>query len=539
MASSDIQKDIISAIASEVRQRIVKDIGDRYFCLLVDEVRDESTKEQMCLVLRYVDANGSIQERLLDMVHVQDTRSESLKSAIVSTLGNNALTISRVRGQGYDGASNMRGVIGGLKALIQQEVPEAHYVHCFAHRLQLALMSAAKNNLKVSRFFGDLISICVVVSASCKRADQFREEQSVRIRDAIASGEFETGRGLNQERSLRRAGDTRWGSHYLSLCRLLDLFDSAVKVLEIIVGDGVVSDSRGEASRLLEIVCTYDFVLMLHLMKAVMSKTAVLCDALQRKDQDIVNAMDLVAITKQELLEMRSDIGWKSLLDEIDRFCNAKQISVTDMGSAYVAPGRPRRDCQSISFGDHFRVNVYFDIIDTQLADLNERFSEQSSTLLRRIGYLNPNHLLGQDNVGEIVELAKMYPSDFSVCDLALLEQQLRAFRLDLQSNAQMGSVSSLSALVIRLVELNKAVTYHLVFRIMTLALTLPVSTASSERSFSALKIVKTKLRNKIGDEFLSNLMVLYVEKDLAQTIDIETIINKFGTIGNRRLQLK
>jgi hypothetical protein len=39
--------------------------------------------------------------------------------------------------------------------------------------------------------------------------------------------------------------------------------------------------------------------------------------------------------------------------------------------------------------------------------------------------------------------------------------------------------------------------------------------------------------------EFLSNLMVLYVEKDLAQTIDIETIINKFGTIGNRRLQLK
>lgn len=43
------------------------------------------------------------------------------------------LSLSKVRGQGYDGASNMRGEFNGLKTLILQENSSAYYVHCFAH----------------------------------------------------------------------------------------------------------------------------------------------------------------------------------------------------------------------------------------------------------------------------------------------------------------------------------------------------------------------------------------------------------------------
>lgn len=175
MTSPDIRKDILRAMASCVREHIVKQISDRFFCLLIDEARDESTKEQMSLILRFVDSSGVIQERFLDMIHVADTRSESLIVAIVSTLSRHGLSLSRVRGQGYDGAFNMCGDIIGLKTMIQREVPSAYYVHCFAHRLQLALILAAKNHVKVCRFFVELSSLCVTVGASCKRADQFRE----------------------------------------------------------------------------------------------------------------------------------------------------------------------------------------------------------------------------------------------------------------------------------------------------------------------------------------------------------------------------
>jgi hypothetical protein len=538
MTSPDIQKDILRSMASCVRDNIVKQIGDRYFCLLIDEARDESTKEQMSLVVRFIDYSGAIQERFLDIIHVADTRSESLMAAIVSTLNSNGLSLCRVRGQGYDGASNMRGEINGLKSIIQRQVPSAFYVHCFAHRLQLALMSSAKSNVKLCRFFGELSSICVTVGASCKRADQFREQQAASIREAIIGGELMTGRGLNQELSLRRPGETRWGTHFVSICRVLDLYGTTVKVLEMIVEDASSTDSRAEASRLLEAIGGFDFVLMLHIMKAVLCKSAVLSEALQRRDQDIVNAMDLVEVTKHELVELRSTVGWKSVHEAVESFCVANNIVSPDMEAIYMPVGRPRRTADHITCDQYYRVEIFFNIIDSQLNELEDRFPEESSILLKRVAYLCPDHLLAHGNVSELVELGKMYPQDFEVYDLVMLEQQLLQFRIELRTNDAISGIRSLSALAVKLVELKKSVTYYLVFRLISLALTLPVSTASSERTFSALKIVKTRLRNKMGDGYLSDALSLYIEKELAQGLSTELIIEKFQALSIRRVQL-
>ena len=59
----------------------------------------------------------------------------TLKQGICSILSHHNLNIQNVRGQGYDGASNMRGEWNGLQALILQECPYAYYVHCLAHQL--------------------------------------------------------------------------------------------------------------------------------------------------------------------------------------------------------------------------------------------------------------------------------------------------------------------------------------------------------------------------------------------------------------------
>ncbi|CAN1848546.1 hypothetical protein LINPERHAP1_LOCUS38976 [Linum perenne] len=69
----------------------------------------------MGVVLRYVDGKGCVIERFLGISHVRDTKAMSLKTAIESMLMKNGLSISRVRGQGYDGASHMKGEINGLK----------------------------------------------------------------------------------------------------------------------------------------------------------------------------------------------------------------------------------------------------------------------------------------------------------------------------------------------------------------------------------------------------------------------------------------
>ncbi|XP_041995587.1 zinc finger MYM-type protein 1-like [Salvia splendens] len=144
MNSPRIQKELANACASEVTLAIVNDIGDKVFTLLVDEARDVSMKEQMGVVLRYVNNEGYVIEQFIGIVHVTDTSSHTLKCAIDDLLVKHNLSLSKVRGQGYDGASNMRGEFNGLKSLILQENPYAMYIHCFSHQLQLIIVAVAK-----------------------------------------------------------------------------------------------------------------------------------------------------------------------------------------------------------------------------------------------------------------------------------------------------------------------------------------------------------------------------------------------------------
>ena len=58
LSSNKIQNDIASTYALETTKAIVEDIGDDYFSIMVDECRDASCKEQMALVLRYVNKEG-------------------------------------------------------------------------------------------------------------------------------------------------------------------------------------------------------------------------------------------------------------------------------------------------------------------------------------------------------------------------------------------------------------------------------------------------------------------------------------------------
>lgn len=120
---------------------------------MVDEARDESKKEQMAIVLRFVNKEGLIKERFLDIIHVHDKAALTLKNSICVVLADSNLSVQDIRGQGYDGASNMGGEWNGLKALILKECPYAYYIHCWAHQLQLALVVASTDVHEVHIFF--------------------------------------------------------------------------------------------------------------------------------------------------------------------------------------------------------------------------------------------------------------------------------------------------------------------------------------------------------------------------------------------------
>ena len=283
--SHQIQKELLQILSSRVKKSIREEIGDSKFCIVVDEARDESKKEQMALVLRFVDKVGLIQERFFDVAHVKDTTSLTLKEAICDILSRHNLDVSNIRGQGYDGASNMRGEWNGLQALFMKDCPYAYYVHCFAHRLQLALVTSSREVKPIHKFFEKLIFVVNVVCSSTKRHDELQAAQLEEIAYLLEIDEIVTGKGANQVGTLKRAGDTRWGSHYDSISSLINMYEATCLVFKKIAKDRGSYATRGDADSCYNYLKAFDFIFILHLMKEIMGITDMFCQALQKKSR--------------------------------------------------------------------------------------------------------------------------------------------------------------------------------------------------------------------------------------------------------------
>ncbi|XP_056689223.1 uncharacterized protein [Spinacia oleracea] len=224
----------------------------------------------------------------------------------------------------------------------------------------------SQNGLSVSR---------IREQASCKRRDILRAKRADEVKDGICIGAFQSGRGLHQETSLQRPADTRWSSQYRTLLNLLVMLNLLVDTLEYIDEEGIEVDHRGEARIMKKLVETFDFVFPLHLMLSLLGITNDLSLALQRKDEDIVNAMDLVHTTRQRLQVIR-DEGWESMINGVSSFCEARDISVLNMDDLFVLEGRSKRKAPKITFFHRYRAEIFFATIDFLLQEINSRFNE-------------------------------------------------------------------------------------------------------------------------------------------------------------------
>ena len=107
-----------------------------------------------------------------------------------------------------------------------------------------------------------------------------------------------------------------------------------------------------------------------------------------------------------------------------------------------------------------------------------------------------------------------------------------------MRSNDFFLELQGVSELAKKLVSTRKHETYPLIYLLVKLALTLPLATATIEKSFSAMKYIKNELRNQMGDQWMNDYLVVYIEKDVACSIDNEIIMQRFQNMKTRRRQL-
>nr|CAI5832734.1 unnamed protein product [Callosobruchus analis] len=167
--SPTIQNEIISLLGTTVRNNIISEIKKAPFLtIILDTTQDLSKIDQLSVVFRYISVTENddnvlkeikICESFLGFIAVTDCSAAGLKTVILNLTKEYGIDLTKCRGQGYDGANVMSGVYGGLQTLIKEHAPNADYVHCAAHALNLVLNDAARHVREVSTFFDNLEKI--------------------------------------------------------------------------------------------------------------------------------------------------------------------------------------------------------------------------------------------------------------------------------------------------------------------------------------------------------------------------------------------
>ena len=181
----------------------------------------------------------------------------------------------------------------------------------------------------------------------------------------------------------------------------------------------------------------------------------------------------------------------------------------------------------------------WYKLYPCQLMELDHRFSDNTMEMFRLASTLDPKNAHETFRSLDVCLLVeKFHPEDFSDHEKTILKMQLQHYVIDVVQHGDYKQLTSIAELCQWLVRTRRKTTFDLIYRLIGLLLTLPDSTATTERSFSAMNIVKTRIRNKMDDEFLNDSLLLFIEREVAEKISLEEIVEDFKAAKDRRVPL-
>ena len=469
--SHDIQNTIIHIMSQIVHQKISNDVHRAgYYSILVDETKDISKKEQMSIAIQYVDPDSSnIVEHFLTFVIAPNLTAEHFSQYIVDTLSLYNINLSSMVSQGYDGASVMSGCISGVQKRIRDLVPQACYIHCHAHCLNLVLVDCAKSITQVSEFFSLLQSLYIFMSSSKAHTSFINSQLELHPKQ--------------QTRELQKLCETRWACKFNSLDAVCRTFDSIILTLESISDDGDKAKAV-EAAGLYHHVHSFSFISCLIILHKIMGITKSLSDQLQSKKIDLAAASDLIISTIDTLKKFRSDEAWDHTFNYITDVAKLHDIEIEEKRRRK----RPQKQVTDfisdstqgyrdpLNSSQYLKVTVYFPVLDHIISEMNRRFSSMQLCIMKALQSCNPNssHFL---EVSDITEMASFYSLNTDLSNECTLAKST------LKDKALENDITSVSK---HLLPLSSA--FPNLVKVLKIALTLAVSSAQCERSFSALR---------------------------------------------------
>jgi hypothetical protein len=105
------------------------------------------------------------------------------------------------------------------------------------------------------------------------------------------------------------------------------------------------------------------------------------------------------------------------------------------------------RKASGITNKHHYEVDCFNEVIDCLVQELDNRFNETSSQLLVCLAAFNPRDSFHDFDVESLINLAKLYPDDFSSGDLRDLRRYLGLYIADVREDNRFSNINTISEL--------------------------------------------------------------------------------------------
>ncbi|CAF2781386.1 unnamed protein product [Rotaria sp. Silwood2] len=427
--------------------------------IICDETTDSTGSEQMCFTIRSVDDQFIVHEDVIGLYQLNSQHAEHITQVILDILIRCDLDIKFYRGQGYDGAATMSGHLSGVSARIKNLNPKAYFVHCNAHSLDLALQDLTCESPSISK----------------------------RLHFLDSATE------LKKYSKLKSLCPTRWTVRAASMNSLIINYDLVETSLNEIISEGGPPSIM--ANGYLEQLYKFSTYFGLKLGHLIFSPTEEISCSLQR----IENCLQDV------LCAIKTLIGYLQRIKCIEYFKTFYELMLKEAELLTEEAELPRVRKPPQRFADTLRAPVvyqnvfdmyqeqYFNVIDKVLIGLNLRFQQSVFPLLCKVEKFilaAANGTQEEANNLNIHNIAEFLTDDI---DIPRLQREINMIPdyfsvINLENNFSIKKITKIQTIcdLLNVQSVGKSMFCEYT-TLIRLYLTVPVTTATAEHSFSTM----------------------------------------------------
>ena len=472
--------------------------------------------------IRRVNSEYEVSEDSVGLYCLPSTTSNVLYTVVTDIPTQCDLPLALCRGQAFDGASNMQGRRSGLATKIRNEVPAAVPVHCLAHCLNLCLQDAVRKLPFLRDALDTARELAQLIKFSPKRAHLFSE--------ILAQSDTN---GVN----IIALCPTRWTARTMAINVIL--CDYSVLMETLYEVHQTTHDEYGfKAAGLLSALEKFSTLFGLKLSYLVFGASETLSNTLQGKETILQEAISAVNLAKAFYRRQRTDEAFCLFFDDVVHMAEEVNIGEPQLPRYRRVPMRLDEGSQPHRYDSpkNYYRHLYYEACDLLLRELEDRFDQHD--VLKPVLSLE-NVLLktaNREEFKEELQAVKLscYKDDI---DLDQFQKQL-PLCIDMIQQALPGvkRVTSVRTIceAMNTQDVYKSMLCE-IHKVLRLYLTVPITSATAERSFSTLKRVLTHPRSSMIEQRLNNCVLLHIHKQLTDSCEVVKIAKEFISVNVER----